>query len=37
MPHHAATLQYTFEKTASALDFAYTAIDRRDAALSGIV
>jgi hypothetical protein len=28
MSHHAATLQYTFEKTASALDLAYTAIDR---------
>jgi hypothetical protein len=28
MSHHAATLQYPFEKTASALDFAYTAMDR---------
>jgi hypothetical protein len=28
MSHHAATLQYPFKKTASALDFAYTAMDR---------
>jgi hypothetical protein len=28
MSHHTATLQYTFEKTASALDFAYTAMAR---------
>ena len=28
MSHHAAALQYTFEKTVSALDFAYNAMDR---------
>jgi hypothetical protein len=27
MSRHAATLQYTFEKTASTLDIAYTAMD----------